>query len=339
MEKKVSIIVPCFNMENYIARFLDSVITQKYSNIELIMVNDESTDRTESIIRQYQEKLIGTGVEVIAITQKNKGLAGSMNTGLAIFTGDYLTWCDPDDFFLPDSIKKKVNFLEDNPRYGLVRTDCFIYSEKDLKTPVGVMSGKHPDRFNEEIFKNIILENNVLITAGCYMLRSSAFLNVVPGRYIYPARRGQNWQMLLPVTYQYKCGFIDEPLYGYVVRENSMSHTDNSLQVHLERCDEHEDILKSVISGLAVDQDYYNNLINAKYARRKLYLARVFGDQQLGKENYQKLKQIDTITKGDKLSYYMSQSRLFHVLGRGAMKIKWNLSDALIKVKIRNIVK
>jgi len=317
----VSIITPCYNGEDYVGRYLDSILHQTYSNIELILVNDGSKDDTEKISLSYKEKFEQRGFDFIYIFQQNIGQATALNTGLKVFTGDYLTWPDSDDFLDSQSIEKKVAFLEHNKKYGLVRSDAYIYDEKNLYTPIGLISRHKNNRFKDEIFDSLLLEET-FCSCGCYMTRTVAFLDVNPSRQIYSSCAGQNWQMLLPLTFKYKCGYIDEPLYTIIVRQESHSHSIVSKKALLKRCDEHEDILKNVISDLDVDQDYYNNLIRTKYVRKKLYLARLFADKQLGKENFQTLKQIDIITKGDKLSYYMSQNRLLNVLGRGAIKIK-----------------
>lgn len=287
-QKKVSIIVPCYNMEKYIAQFLESVIEQKYENIELILVNDGSIDNTERIILQYKKKLETNGIQLVYIFQENKGLGAAMNTGLAIFTGDYLTWCDPDDFFSKDSIEKKVNFLENNPKYGFVRTDCYMFNENDLVNPIilltdatipeGASNHSHPERFKEDLFEDIILEKSIFITPGCYMIRREAFLKANPHCYIYPAKRGQNFQMLLPVAYQNKCGFIDEPLFNYVIRNKSMSHTDDTFDKIIFRCNEHEEILRNVINSIKeidinINTNYYYKMIEEKYINRKIYFS------------------------------------------------------------------
>jgi len=317
----VSIITPCYNGEKFVHRFLESVLNQTYTNIELIFVNDGSKDDTEKISLSYKEKFEQRSFDFIYIFQQNAGQAAALNAGLKVFTGDYLTWPDSDDFLDPQSIEKRITFLECNKEYGLVRSDAYIYDEKNLHEPIGLISGKNNNRFKKEIFDDLII-GNTYVCCGCYLVRSEAFLDVNPREQIYPSRVGQNWQMLLPLAFKYKCGYIDEPLYNYIVRKESHSHSAVSKEALLKKIDEYDVILRNVISALDIDQDYYNDLISARFVRRKLYYAGLFADKQLGKDNYQKLKQIDTITKGDKRSYYISQSRLLNVLCRGAIKIK-----------------
>ena len=100
MEKKmVSIITPCYNGGKLLSRYLDSVLKQTYKNIELIIVNDGSSDNTEKIVISYKGQFKKEGMKLVYIYQDNKGLGGAINTGLKHFTGDYLCWADYDDFF------------------------------------------------------------------------------------------------------------------------------------------------------------------------------------------------------------------------------------------------
>ena len=129
----VSIITPCYNGEEFVGRFLDSVLVQTYTNIELIIINDGSTDKTEEIILSYQEKMKDRGIKFIYFYQENKGQASALNHGLRIFKGDYLTWPDSDDILHENHIIRKVQFLERNIEIGLVISKCRILKEYSLQ--------------------------------------------------------------------------------------------------------------------------------------------------------------------------------------------------------------
>ncbi|MDD4261833.1 MAG: glycosyltransferase family 2 protein [Syntrophaceticus schinkii] len=333
MGKKVSIITPCYNGEKYLARYLDSILNQTYPHLELIFINDGSGDDTEKIALSYKEIFRERGCDFIYIFQQNAGIAAALNAGLKVFTGDYLTWPDSDDLLDLESIEKKVYFLENNKEYGFVRSDAYLYDEKNMEKPVGFVSQKSKDRFKEEIFEDLITEN-VHLTSGCYMARTVSFLNVNPSKQIYPSRAGQNWQMLLPLADQYKCGYIDQPLYSYILRQDSHYHSVVTLKDLLKRCEEHEDILKNVVSRLDVNHDYYDQLIRIKYIRQRLYLAGVFADQRTGSDNFQLLKQMDTATGGDKLLSAMSRNKVISLIGRGAIQIKMMLTAAIKRMRL-----
>lgn len=93
----VSIITPCFNGEAYLDRYFSSVLQQTYQPLELIFINDGSTDRTAEIAENYRPRLEAKGIRFIYQAQENAGQAAALNRGLKLFTGEYLTWPDSDD--------------------------------------------------------------------------------------------------------------------------------------------------------------------------------------------------------------------------------------------------
>ena len=94
----VSIIVPCYNAAATLGRFMDSVMNQTYSYIQVIAINDGSTDQTAEILKNYKAKFVTSEREFIIITQKNLGLGSAINSGLKHIQGEYICWADPDDF-------------------------------------------------------------------------------------------------------------------------------------------------------------------------------------------------------------------------------------------------
>lgn len=103
-------------------------------------------------------------------------------------------------------------------------------------------------------FKWLLLGQS-LFCSGCHMVRTCSFLDVNPERYIYPARRGQNNQLLLPVYYKYKHGFIDEPLYNYITYRKSMSTPDSIREMAMDRIYEYLNLLKYTFTKINLDED------------------------------------------------------------------------------------
>lgn len=200
----VSIITPCYNGEKYINRFLESVLNQTYKNMELIIINDGSTDLTEKIIMEYKEKFKKNKISLKYIYQENRGQAEAINKGLKVFEGEFLTWPDSDDTLEENSIKEKIEFLKENNQYGFVRTNANIIDE-DTGEIIGKLQHENKENVKENLFEDLIFENDVWYAPGCYMVKTEAFMETNPQMSIYPSRGGQNWQMLLPISYQYKC--------------------------------------------------------------------------------------------------------------------------------------
>ncbi len=106
--KKVSIVVPVYNSEKYLDGCVQSILTQSYPNIELILVNDGSTDRSAEICRKYAAEY----ENIVCINQENAGVSAARNTGLDSVTGEYVAFVDSDDRIKPDMIKLLVEAIE-----------------------------------------------------------------------------------------------------------------------------------------------------------------------------------------------------------------------------------
>ena len=104
----ISVIVPIYNMEKKLKRCLDSLVNQTFKNIEIILINDGSTDKSEKIIEEYSKKYKNIKV----ISRKNKGISYSRNEGIKKATGKYLAFVDSDDYINLDMYEKLYNKIE-----------------------------------------------------------------------------------------------------------------------------------------------------------------------------------------------------------------------------------
>ncbi|MDP1574641.1 MAG: glycosyltransferase family A protein [Coxiellaceae bacterium] len=102
--KKISIVITVWNGENYLSEAIESVINQTYDNIEIIVVNDGSTDNTPNIIQKYSDK-------IISFSQENKGLGAARNAGAQLAKGEYIAFLDHDDFFERDKLSVQMHAM------------------------------------------------------------------------------------------------------------------------------------------------------------------------------------------------------------------------------------
>lgn len=119
----VSLIVPCYNGEKFIARCIESILNQTDHNIELILVNDGSMDSTSDIINGYRVELENTLAKFIYLEQENQGVGAACNNAFKRATGKYLTLLDSDDILLPESVSEMRKWLDEHPEHGFVRTN------------------------------------------------------------------------------------------------------------------------------------------------------------------------------------------------------------------------
>lgn len=304
----VSLIIPCYNMGTKIHRLLNSILEQTYTKIQVIIVDDGSTDNSSQIINSYRDKFTEKGIIYEYIYKENQGLGAAINTGLKLIKGEYFCWPDADDYLTNDSIEKKLKFLETNRDYGFVRSDAAVYFETDLKYKIGCISRKSPNRFKEtNLMEDYILGKDVIFCPGCHMIKTAAFKTVNPKMDIYEGKRGQDYQLLLPMLYKYKFGYIDECLYNYIIYQNSMSRGDDTFQKCKTR---HDELFVYIIETLkridmpAADFDYYSKLAKENSFFLNAISAFNFGlkheydinRRQITNENLiNRIKTIDTI--------------------------------------------
>jgi glycosyltransferase involved in cell wall biosynthesis len=122
---KVSVIVPIYNVEKFVARTIASVLAQTWKDFELIVVDDESPDRSLEICRQFDDPRIKI------IQQKNRGLAGARNTGIRHAQGQYIALLDSDDLWLPAKLEKHVQHLDRSPKVGVSFSRSEFIDEAD----------------------------------------------------------------------------------------------------------------------------------------------------------------------------------------------------------------
>ena len=276
----VSIITPCYNGESFLHRYFGAILAQTYSNIELIFVNDGSTDKTEEIALSYKDKLEAKGVKFIYMYQDNAGQAAAVNSALKVFSGEYLTWPDSDDWMPFDMIEKQIEYLKKNAHKGFVLNKCQYISDEDHKTVLCIRERKNKE--NGYLFEDFIKGNDIYWCAGAVMVKTDCFLKSNPKRDIFTGTGGQNWQMLLPISYEYECGFLNEPMYNILRRNNSHSRSIINAEEAYEYSLKQEDTVVQTISRMNMPDKEKNEYIHlAKYeqAKKRFYLAIEFQDR------------------------------------------------------------
>ena len=304
MTNKVSIIIPCYNAEAFIDASICSVWEQDYPNVELIVVDDGSTDHSRERIFAWKERFSQKGAVLNYLYQNNHGPGAAINLGLKHITGDYLTLLDADDVYLPGAIGKKAKFLDEHPEYAGVRNNGWRVSGGKRKLFITSDEEKQiTDLFHALSFGKT---NN---WAGTYMVRTAILFSEYPDRSINPSRLGQNFQILLPVAYRRKFGYIDEPLMEYRIQDDSHSQaSDPERQYHLECSnalgwrDIYMDILGKIVAN-PKEHEFYRNAYNSVFYRRAMNRAVMYGKREDILLNYQGLQSTGLLTLEDRIEY------------------------------------
>lgn len=296
MNPLVTIITPCYNGEEFLNKYFDSILAQTYDHLELIFVNDGSADRTEEIALSYRFALEERGIIYKYIYQNNGGQAKAMNTGFREMSGKYLVWPDSDDWLEPDSIEKRVDFLETHPEFDFVRSsgDFFNFDSGERMGSVNY----YGDASGVDIFLDLIQENTYC-ACGCYMIKTAMLRSIYPDLTIYETNVGQNWQILIPIAGRGKCGYIDEEQYHVAVRSKSHSRSERTLDEEVARRMELKKVLLLGIEKSGrTDRDYIK-IVDLKYQRILLRIYLNAKENELAKKCYHVLKEASDVTPED----------------------------------------
>lgn len=206
-EKLVSIIMPNFNGEKYIAEAIESVISQTYPFWELIIIDDCSTDNSINIIKEYSTK--DCRIKFINL-RKNSGPAVARNTGIEIAKGQYVAFLDTDDIWLPYKLKKQINFMKDN---NLSMTYSAYYVIDRYSEVKGIR------KIKEKItHKDLLKTNWIGNLTGIYDVQNLGKV------YMENLGHGEDYTLWLKILKKIKYTYgIKEPLAKYRILPNSYS--------------------------------------------------------------------------------------------------------------------
>ena len=209
---KVSVIIPLYNREKYIVETVQSVFKQTYPNVEIIVVNDGSTDDSSRLLQEFSSSL--TLLQHPGCV--NKGQSAAINLGLRHSTGKYIAILDSDDLFASDKIEIQVKYLEENNGIGLVYGNGYYINEYGKK-PVRCY-----DRFHQEN------SNPAEVLLNCYfalptnaLIRKTVFEKA--GMFDESLRSGQDHDMAIRIAEVTKIAYIDEKLFYYRRHPESIS--------------------------------------------------------------------------------------------------------------------
>lgn len=216
MTEKVSIIIPVYNAEKYLRKCIESVLKQDYPNMEILLIDDGSTDSSPAIVDSFAQQ----DSRICAFHKKNGGLGSSHNFGLDHMTGDLVTFVDNDDWVEPNY----VSFLA-----GKVKEQDLDYSScagYDCQEETGNMTfvGTRQDRiFTPKEAVEDILDRHQFTTEALTkkMYRREVFSDIR----LRDDRNYQDTQVFFRIVS--KCsriGYFAEPLYHYLVRQGSITH-------------------------------------------------------------------------------------------------------------------
>ena len=254
MNPLVTLVSPVYNAMPYLEDYLQCLEEQTWRPLEVILVDDGSTDDSAGCLRRHEAALEAAGLSVKLLFCPHGGQAAAMNAALPLISGEFFTWCDADDLMTPDSVEKKARWLMEHPEVGMVRSNGIV-----LDADKGVQiaeSAKASDRWQKSVFEDLFLDRTYCY-AGCYMVRTDLFFACYPDKKMPESPEGQNLQLLLPPASRSQCGYLDEPLHTYCRRHSGHSSQNRSYQENLARMENFTALRLAILEYCDCDRVYY----------------------------------------------------------------------------------
>jgi len=250
MQGKVSMVIPCYNKEEYIGEMFDSIIAQEWDNIELILVNDGSTDGTLEEIRKYEPKFKKRRFEVIIIDQKNAGVCAAAKAGLERITGEYVCMVDADDELDPKYVSTMAGWLDDNKDCDFTACEHMKYTGRGANKTFYEFSAKPFDSDSPFAVEKFIL----------HLMRPYVWAFMVRSEYLFKCRIIETYFIdtkgshepgyVIPLlAHKGKMKFFELPL--YLFNNNGEGHSrSKQFEVMLAFDNEYDRLNKIAIDSL-----------------------------------------------------------------------------------------
>jgi glycosyltransferase involved in cell wall biosynthesis len=285
MQAKVSMVVPCYNKAPHIGNMLQSVYSQKWNNIELIFVNDGSTDGTREIIGKWKAMFIQRGYEVIVIDQENQGVAAAIKNGMKHVSGEYVCWPDCDDMLEREYVSCMAGWLEEHSEYDWASCDAIWIQSESTK-------------YIRSIGTETILSKDSGHKYFFFEIKSAVFLYMVREKYIMQCRLMESFctepaitqepQILLPLAMgEGKIKHIKKTLYTY---NGNTSGIMNSLQTFDDRIRFRQNYIRMIQSVASRMNIEHRDKASISLLANKFWIMLNWGDEIRPHEYYLKLR-------------------------------------------------
>lgn len=221
----ISVIIPSYNHEKFIKECVDSVLEQTYENLELIIIDDGSKDKTTDILKGYNDS------RMKVVFQENAGAHNAINRGLSLATGEYLTILNSDDVYMKNRLELIVDYLLKNPEVSLVSSYIEIIDMNSKK--LGIKQAwrnmepwliEHKEKSfagTDDPVKNLIMTNYISTTSNMVFTRK-LYEDVGGMRNL---RFAHDWDFALRAAEYGKCSVIEKPLMKYRIHATNTIST------------------------------------------------------------------------------------------------------------------
>lgn len=212
----VTVIMPVHNGARFIARAIESIRQQTFSDWELIVIDDGSTDATPDILSSLHDP------RIVVVRQQKSGVSVARNSGLQMASGRYVAWLDADDFYLPTALSNLSDYLEEHPEVDVVFSDGYFCDEDDR--PLLRLSEHRPALYTGKILEPLVLTASVISGIICTMTRR-VVLDSWQIRFDTGLAIGEDWDFWIEVARHAEFGYVDQQTCAYRIHATNSTRT------------------------------------------------------------------------------------------------------------------
>ncbi|WP_040213567.1 glycosyltransferase family 2 protein [Clostridium polynesiense] len=253
----ISIIIPAYNHENYILDCLNSILLQKYKNIQLIVLNDGSKDNTAKLICEFKDLNQQHFNEFIFIDKANEGVVATINKGYHLSKGKYISIIASDDMMIEGRLLTQIEFMEKNNSFISCGNSLII--RNDIKTNEAVITKELKKKYEEDSqFYNLIV--NYFISTPTIVMRREVIeeIGLYDNKFFI-----EDWPYYVKVAKKYKIDFIDKPFCYYRL------HGENTTSNKSKMFNEEKQILRCFFNTYHVPFKIKRQALSQLYIRNK----------------------------------------------------------------------
>ncbi len=274
MKGLVSVIVPVYNRAHLVAETVESILLQTYQPVEIILINDGSSDGSLAVLREYESRFPD---RVRVIDQPNQGQTIARNNGIKVAQGQYIAFLDSDDLWVKDKLERQIPLFE--PGVGLV------YSGTEIIDGAGrtVRVESADEAMAGYIYPQLLEKNRM--TGGTVVVTAESLSRV--GVFSTDFKAAENWDLWLRICKVYSARVVNDPLIKYRIHSNNMSSDGRlmlsaKLQIIEKHCNVHsKDGVIARYSRRAYADYHYREGLNyfatAQYQRARKAFFKVLG--------------------------------------------------------------
>jgi glycosyltransferase involved in cell wall biosynthesis len=260
--RDVSVIMPTYNCGHFIEEAIESILKQTVQDVEIIVVDDGSTDDTEAVLRPYVER-----GAVRYVRQRNQGPSAARNRGIELATGRYLAFLDSDDSFLPRSLERRIGFLDRHPEVSAVFSDLYIHRTAGVpatgahyaeecgfpRCAAATITASSGDEivFGDRFLAPFV-EHRIGMWPGVLMVRAEAAI-----RYRGEFDPGEVPDYAYRLFKNRAVGFIAEPLFNYNAYRGSLT------RFYIRGVPSYIKVLESLADDLSREGDRWRSVLPA----------------------------------------------------------------------------